>query len=166
MRSGTGAGTRRRGQGDVYSLGVLLFVLLANRLPYRADRTRAADLNPRDLRRGAGMAYLVRRGDLQSILGQALRKQPERRYLSVEQFAGDIRRYLAGLPVSALSRLVVYRLRKFVVRRAVPRRWCRADRHYCGNAVDAARITARRASLQTCAARASISSKSTIRSAC
>jgi tetratricopeptide (TPR) repeat protein len=106
---------------DVYSLGVLLFVLLANRLPYRADRTRAADLvraicDEEPEWQPPGFVQ----GDLQSILGQSLRKQPERRYLSVEQFAADIRRYLAGLPVSARPDTVVYRLRKFVVRRALP----------------------------------------------
>ncbi|HET6207257.1 MAG TPA: hypothetical protein VFD98_10640 [Terracidiphilus sp.] len=59
-------------------------------------------------------------GDLHSILAQALRKEPERRYLTLEQFSGDVRRYLAGLPVSARPDSVLYRARKFLVRRAVP----------------------------------------------
>jgi eukaryotic-like serine/threonine-protein kinase len=106
---------------DIYSLGVLLFVLLANRLPYRADSTRAADLvraicEEEPLWQPAGLIH----GDLQSILARALRKEPERRYLSVEQLAADIRRYIAGLPVSARPDTVGYRLRKFVVRRALP----------------------------------------------
>ena len=40
-------------------------------------------------------------GDLDSILLMALRKEPERRYGSVQQFAEDINRHLNGLPVTA-----------------------------------------------------------------
>jgi len=106
---------------DVYSLGVLLFVLLADRLPYRADASRAADLMNAVCReeptwQPAGLIH----GDLRSILGQALRKEPERRYLSVEQFAADVRRYLEARPVAARPDAWLYRARKFVVRRAVP----------------------------------------------
>jgi len=54
--------------------------------------------------------------DVDSILLKALRKEPERRYASVEQFSEDIRRYLAGLPVLARKDTIRYRAGKFVNR--------------------------------------------------
>jgi serine/threonine protein kinase len=106
---------------DVYSLGVLLFMLLVEQPPYRAGAAQPAELvraiceedpvwEPRGLIQG----------DLQSILARALRKDPERRYLSAEQLAADIRCYLDGLPVTARPDSLFYRTRKFVARRAIP----------------------------------------------
>lgn len=56
------------------------------------------------------------RGDLDNIILKALRKEPERRYSSVEQFGEDIRRYLVGLPVAASRDTLSYRAAKFVRR--------------------------------------------------
>jgi len=56
------------------------------------------------------------RGDLDNIILMALRKEPERRYGSVEQFAEDIRRHFENLPVSAHGDSLQYRARKFVTR--------------------------------------------------
>jgi serine/threonine protein kinase/type II secretory pathway pseudopilin PulG len=56
------------------------------------------------------------RGDLDNIILKALRKEPERRYASVQEFSEDIRRHLAGLPVTATADTAVYRLNKFVKR--------------------------------------------------
>jgi serine/threonine protein kinase/tetratricopeptide (TPR) repeat protein len=56
------------------------------------------------------------RGDLDAIVLAALRKEPERRYGSVEQLANDIRRHLTGLPVRARTDSVWYRARKFARR--------------------------------------------------
>lgn len=56
------------------------------------------------------------RGDIDNIVMVALRKDPRRRYASVQQFADDIRRYLAGRPVHAQPDTFVYRTRKFVRR--------------------------------------------------
>jgi len=55
-------------------------------------------------------------GDLDTIILKALRKEPQKRYLSVEQFSEDIRRYLDGRPVRARVDTPGYRLRKFVRR--------------------------------------------------
>ena len=52
-------------------------------------------------------------GDLDNIVLMALRKEPQRRYSSVELFAQDIRRHLENLPVSARNDTVVYRISKF-----------------------------------------------------
>ncbi len=56
------------------------------------------------------------RGDLDNIILMAMRKEAERRYSSVEQFAEDIRRYLNGLPVIAREDSFSYRAEKFVKR--------------------------------------------------
>ena len=56
------------------------------------------------------------RGELDNIVLKAIRKEPERRYVSVEQFDEDVRRYLAGLPVAAHGDSLVYQARKFVAR--------------------------------------------------
>lgn len=59
------------------------------------------------------------RGDLDTIILKALRKEPERRYASVEQFALDIRRHLDGLTVIARPDTFSYRFEKFVARHRV-----------------------------------------------
>jgi serine/threonine-protein kinase len=55
-------------------------------------------------------------GDLDTIVLEALRKEPSRRYASVEHLHDDIRRHLAGLPVSARADTATYRLSRFVRR--------------------------------------------------
>lgn len=55
-------------------------------------------------------------GDLDNILLKALRREPERRYPSVEQFSEDVRRHLEGLPVLARKDTIRYRTVKFVKR--------------------------------------------------
>ncbi|MBI3475815.1 MAG: protein kinase [Acidobacteria bacterium] len=55
-------------------------------------------------------------GDLDNIVLMALRKEPQRRYASVEQFAEDVRRHLEALPVSATKSSWRYRAGKFVLR--------------------------------------------------
>src|SRR5215475_251122 len=59
------------------------------------------------------------KGDLDNIILRALRKEPERRYASAEQFAEDIRRHLHGLPVTATPDSVLYRVKKFLKRHQV-----------------------------------------------
>jgi eukaryotic-like serine/threonine-protein kinase len=56
------------------------------------------------------------KGDLDNIVLMALRKEPSRRYASVEQFAEDVRRNLAMLPVIAQRDTAAYRVSKFVAR--------------------------------------------------
>jgi len=79
---------------------------------YRGTAIASSALTARDaekLRRGL-------RGDLDNIVLMALRKEPERRYSSVELFAQDIRRHLENLPVSARNDTVAYRVSKFARR--------------------------------------------------
>lgn len=56
------------------------------------------------------------RGDLDNILSMALRKEPHRRYESVEQFSEDLHRHIIGLPINARRDTWNYRFSKFVDR--------------------------------------------------
>ena len=112
---------------DVYALGVLLYELLTGTRPYQTGRVGgeleraileeepagpSARVEAGDLRRRL-------RGDLDRIALKALQKSPERRYSSVEAFASDVRRHLAGLPVAARGDALSYRARKFLARHRV-----------------------------------------------
>lgn len=59
------------------------------------------------------------RGDLDNIILKSLRKEPERRYSSVEKFSEDIRRHLSGLPVAATKSTLGYNVSKFVQRNRI-----------------------------------------------
>ena len=56
------------------------------------------------------------KGDIDNIVLMAMRKEPQRRYASADQFANDIKRHLAGLPVIARKDTLAYRSGKFVRR--------------------------------------------------
>lgn len=74
--------------------------------------SKARETSPDKLRRRL-------RGDLDNILMMALRKDPERRYASVAEFAGDIRRHLEDRPVTARKDSLAYRANKFMRRRRI-----------------------------------------------
>jgi serine/threonine protein kinase/tetratricopeptide (TPR) repeat protein len=131
---------------DIYALGVLLYQLLTGRSPYRllsysqlqleraicmddpvrpsqmvisrmngetdADRSRISD------RRGLSPQRLRARlsGDLDAIVAMAMRKEPDRRYPSVEALADDLGRHLRGQPVRARHGDWRYNTAKFLRR--------------------------------------------------
>jgi non-specific serine/threonine protein kinase/serine/threonine-protein kinase len=109
---------------DVYSLGVMLYELLAGRRPYRVKTDAPAELlravcDQDPEKPSTGAPPDVQRqlaGDLDAILLKALRKEPQRRYGSVEQFSEDLARYLDGRPVRAHADTWSYRTGKFVRR--------------------------------------------------
>jgi eukaryotic-like serine/threonine-protein kinase len=109
---------------DVHALGVLLYTLLAGRHPYQTAGRPPHEVARAILEEEPALPSAVAadgerrrlRGDLDTIVMAAMRKEPERRYASVEQLARDIRRHLAGLPVSACHDSWRYRTGKFVHR--------------------------------------------------
>lgn len=136
---------------DVYAVGVLLYRLLTGTSPYQPSPAQVGS-SERALERAilehipAPPSQAVRRahtdanplfdrperlsrrlkGDLDTIILTCLRKEPERRYASIEQLAADLERWRARLPISARPDRLGYRLGRF------------ASRHRLGVAVSAA----------------------------
>jgi serine/threonine protein kinase/tetratricopeptide (TPR) repeat protein len=118
---------------DVYSLGVILYQLLTETLPYQTKGKSLAELlelvSAARIERPSTVVehqpnsklQLVKliRGDLDIIALKALNRDIARRYHSVEQLSADIRRYLTGLPISARPDSVAYRYSKFIHRNRI-----------------------------------------------
>jgi len=104
---------------DVYALGVMLFELLAGRLPLdlsqhsfvEAVRAISEQEPPR-----LGSVDRALRGDLETIVGKCLEKDPGRRYQSAELLRRDLQRHLDDLPIEARPPSAFYQLRKFTRR--------------------------------------------------
>ena len=105
-------------RSDVYALGVILYELLATRLPYRispklheaVETIREEDPQPLS---SLSRAY---RGDVETIVAKALDKDKARRYASAADLAGDIQRYLEDQPIVARPPSASYHLQKFARR--------------------------------------------------
>jgi len=95
--------------------------VLRKQLPAKeGERRLSADSSLTATREGSPEKLNKRlSGDLDNIVLMALRKEPQRRYSSVEQFAQDIRRHLDHLPVIARQDTFGYRASKFITRHKV-----------------------------------------------
>jgi serine/threonine protein kinase len=130
---------------DVYSLGILLYLLLTGRHPGSEGALTPAQMIHSTLRvepmrpsaavsgdsslsatcaaKRSSTREKMRsqlRGDLDTIVGKALKKEPAQRYASVAAFADDISRYLRHQPITARPDTFAYRSAKFVRRNRVP----------------------------------------------
>ena len=132
-------GERITTASDVYQLGVILYELLAGRRPFTLDGAGAAEIervicdeeppppsavatlegkppgrvpDERALRRKL-------RGDLDTIVGKAMAREPERRYGTVGELRDDLARFRAGLPVRARRPTLRYRASRFLRRHRV-----------------------------------------------
>lgn len=104
---------------DVYSLGVVLYELLAGKLPYRTkgvavlEAVRVVQEEDAAPLRSVDRSF---RGDLDTISTKALEKDRTQRYASAGELREDLRRYLAGEPIAERGTRIGYRLSKLVRR--------------------------------------------------
>jgi len=106
-------------RSDVYSLGVLLFELLAGRLPYDVHGRpvpEAARIIREEEPSHLSSVNSIFRGDIETIVAKALEKDKDRRYQTAGDLATDIRRYLRDEPIIARPASSLYQLRKFAKR--------------------------------------------------
>lgn len=107
---------------DVYSLGTVLYELLTGSCAQHLDSQSQEEIErviclqeihpPSEST--PGLPH-----DLDNIVMMAMRKDPDRRYPSVDLFAADIQRYLSGRPVLARKDSLTYRAGKFVSRNRI-----------------------------------------------
>jgi tetratricopeptide (TPR) repeat protein/predicted Ser/Thr protein kinase len=105
-------------RSDVYALGVILYELLAKRMPYTLSRQLHEAVQTIETVDPAPLSSVNRmyRGDIETIAAKALEKDKNRRYPSAADLAGDIRRYLSNEPITAKPATASYQLQKFARR--------------------------------------------------
>jgi|HubBroStandDraft_6_1064221.scaffolds.fasta_scaffold15085_3 hypothetical protein len=114
---------------DVYSLGLILYLLLTGRAAVTTEGRSSAQVVQEVVTQSPPRPSLVATlpqvsagelaGDLDNIVGKALKKEPAERYVSAEALAEDLRRLLRHEPVQARSDTLLYRAGKFVRRHRI-----------------------------------------------
>jgi serine/threonine-protein kinase len=107
---------------DVYALGVILYQLLTDRLPFSSDEldasipTKTPGKPSASGRRLPQNAHVTAWADLDVLCLTALQKEPERRYRSVDALIRDVDHYLGAEPLDASPDSLLYRTKKFITR--------------------------------------------------
>ena len=106
-------------RSDIYALGVILYELLAGKLPCGLDTKTLPDAvqaireeEPATL----GVVNRLYRGDVETIVAKALEKDREHRYASASDLAADLRRHLHDEPIIARPASALYQMQKFARR--------------------------------------------------
>jgi non-specific serine/threonine protein kinase/serine/threonine-protein kinase len=105
-------------RSDVYALGIILYELLAGRMPYTINNRlheAVQIIREEDPGRLSSISRSYR-GDIETIVAKSLEKDKTRRYASAAALADDIRRYLSDQPITARAASATYQLRKFARR--------------------------------------------------
>ena len=106
-------------RSDVYTLGVILYELLAGCMPYRISDKLHEVVHVIKEEEPTPLSSINRsyRGDVETIVAKALEKDKTRRYPSAADLGADIQRYLRDEPIVARPASTIYQLRKFARRR-------------------------------------------------
>ncbi len=114
-----GDSSRVDARSDVYALGVLAYRLLAGVLPHEVEATplhEAVRAILEDEPSTLGALVPALRGDVETIVGKALEKDPARRYPTAAELAADLRRHLRDEPIHARPPSRTYQLRRLARR--------------------------------------------------
>ncbi len=105
-------------RSDVYALGVILYEMLAGKLPYTLPRQLHDVVRTIQQTEASPLRTMVKsyRGDIETIVAKALEKDKTRRYASAAELAADIRRHLQDEPIVARPPSTIYQVSKFARR--------------------------------------------------
>jgi len=107
---------------DIYALGVILYEMVAGRRPYNVKEVSLVEAirlicftPPKPLREAVRGRFRLD-PDVETIVGKALEKEPDRRYPSAEALSQDVARFLGSQPILARPPSAAYQLKKFAAR--------------------------------------------------
>jgi tetratricopeptide (TPR) repeat protein/tRNA A-37 threonylcarbamoyl transferase component Bud32 len=113
-------------RSDVYALGVILYEMLSGKRPHALDKSSIVDalriiaVDPPQPLRSQWSAGVKLDADLETIVGKALERDPDRRYATAAALSDDVGRYLGSQPILARPPSTIYQLKKAISRNRAP----------------------------------------------